>query len=180
MREILYRAISLCKGEHWLYGQPRHYARNPHTEKWTIYDPKTGIETDIVPETLGQYTGLKDKQGKKVFEGDIVSNPNSPTQNKYTIGQVIFSNAGWWRVTQSAWTTIDLAVAIQNGVIIIGNIHDNPEILKGGKDSPAYFSEQAIREAALDMLNTSWADTNYDKAIEFMIEQLKKTRQESR
>lgn len=37
----------------------------------------------------------------------------------------------------------------------------------------AYFSEQAIREAALDMLNTSWADSNFDKAIEFMIEQLK-------
>jgi hypothetical protein len=37
----------------------------------------------------------------------------------------------------------------------------------------AYFSEYAIREAALDMLNTSWADTNFEKAIDFMIEQLK-------
>ena len=41
------------------------------------------------------------------------------------------------------------------------------------KDCLPYFSEQAIREAALDMLNTSWADTNFEKAIDFMIEQLK-------
>jgi hypothetical protein len=40
------------------------------------------------------------------------------------------------------------------------------------KDCLPYFSEQAIREAALDMLNTSWADSNFDKAIEFMIDQL--------
>lgn len=37
----------------------------------------------------------------------------------------------------------------------------------------AYFSEQSIRDAALDMLNTSWADSNFDKAIEFMIDRLK-------
>ena len=37
----------------------------------------------------------------------------------------------------------------------------------------AYFSEQAVRDAALDMLNTSYADSNFDKAIDFMIEQLK-------
>ena len=37
----------------------------------------------------------------------------------------------------------------------------------------AYFSEEAVRDAALDMLNTSWADSNFDKAIEYMISQLK-------
>jgi hypothetical protein len=41
----------------------------------------------------------------------------------------------------------------------------------------AYFSEEAIREAALDMLNTSWADSNFDKAIEFLIKQLDKLSQ---
>ena len=75
MREVLYRAISMATGEHWIYGQPRHYAHNPHTEKWTMYDPATRIETDIDEETLGQYTGLTDKNGTKIFEGDILRYP---------------------------------------------------------------------------------------------------------
>jgi hypothetical protein len=41
----------------------------------------------------------------------------------------------------------------------------------------AYFSEESIRESALDMLNTSWADSNFDKAIEFLIKQLDKLSQ---
>ena len=42
------------------------------------------------------------------------------------------------------------------------------------KDCLPYFSEGAVRDAALDMLNTSWADSNFDKAIDYLIERLKK------
>lgn len=83
MREILYRAISMARGEHWVYGQPRHYAHNPHTEKWTMYDPQTGIETDIVEETLGEYTGEIDKNGNKIFEGDIINTGHNLSEVRF-------------------------------------------------------------------------------------------------
>lgn len=142
MREILYRAISMCRGEHWVYGQPRHYVRNPHTEKWTIYDPATGIETDIVEETLGQYTGLNDKNGNKIFEGDIIQTEFSKSIVKF--GEYQHTNA------QSGYRNGDLGFyayhidithrdCVRNDLLffneqceIIGNIHDNHELTKGG------------------------------------------------
>lgn len=137
MREILYRAISMCRGEHWVYGQPRHYARNPHTEKWTIYDPTTGIETDIVEETLGQYTGMIDKNGNKIFEDDILENHHlsedvARHKVKFEVGMgcyvailLIGPLAGFFFPFGQSW--------IENyDKVIVGNIHDNPDLLKGG------------------------------------------------
>lgn len=137
MREILYRAISMCRGEHWVYGQPRHYARNPHTEKWTIYDPITGIETDIVEETLGQYTGMIDKNGNKIFEDDILENHHlsedvARHKVKFEVGMgcyvailLIGPLAGFFFPFGQSW--------IENyDKVIVGNIHDNPDLLKGG------------------------------------------------
>lgn len=61
-------------------------------------------------------------------------------------------------------------IEIRKGIIVggqnvIAELHNTEDM--------TYFSEDAIREAALDMLNTSWADTNFDKAIDYLIERLK-------
>jgi hypothetical protein len=58
-----------------------------------------------------------------------------------------------------------------------GEPYDDWQKTRCESSDVAYFSEQAIREAALDMLNTSWADSNFDKAIEFLIKQLDKLSQ---
>ena len=84
---------------------------------------------EVIPETVGQYTGLTDKNGKKIFEGDIVTN------HKGDIGRVtwyeeycafmiysITENKVYW-LFDNDFSLIE----------IIGNIHDNPELLKGGE-----------------------------------------------
>lgn len=131
MREILYRAISLCQGEHWLYGQPRHYARNPHTEKWTIYDPKTGIETDIVPETLGEYSEISDKESNPIYEDDIVKVESLQPDSfgKECICIVIYEEGCFWlKRTDNPHVKQTLRMTeLENNIEIIGNIHDNPK-----------------------------------------------------
>jgi uncharacterized phage protein (TIGR01671 family) len=132
MREILYRAISMARGEHWLYGQPRHYARNPHTEKWTIYDPTTGIETDIDEDTLGQYTGRTDVDDDKIFEGDVLTATIFDYNGHDTMHTVIVE----WNEKYAQYMCVDVNdkdymwdlgwIILNDGEpLIVGNIFDS-------------------------------------------------------
>lgn len=125
----------MCRGEGWVYGQPRHYARNPHTEKWTIYDPTTGIETDIVEETLGQYTGLTDKNGTKIFEGDILK--VFYYGNSKIFGVVRFGETRFFIDDNFMGDSIKAKAPMfdmfsKYDFEVVGNIYDNTELLKGG------------------------------------------------
>lgn len=133
MREILYRAKSLCRGEGWVYGQPRHYARNPHTEKWTIYDPATGIETDIAEETIGLYAGMTDKNGNKIYEGDIATIMSRAvlTYGKTVNVKFIFENGGIYAYLLGKDYLIRYVsirdIQKEAEITVIGNIYDNKE-----------------------------------------------------
>ena len=132
----------MCKGERWMYGDLRHYARNPHTEKWTIHDPATGLETDIDEMTIGQYTGLHDINGKEIYEGDIVSMKRTPDGRRMSVMSrhlVTCSNVADWCFSSLAFEVcasysmcgFDEKYSIFNHrVEVIGNIHDNPELAK--------------------------------------------------
>lgn len=84
---------------------------------------------EVIPETVGQYTGLTDKNGKKIFEGDILSyieEIETRSRGKETlkgIYEVKFEYCGF--------SPLDCLAC--NHLEIIGNIHDNPELLKGGE-----------------------------------------------
>lgn len=95
-----------------------------HIIDWN--DENTAYAVD--PATVGQYTGLKDKNGREIYEEDIIK-----TDFSYAtwIGFVHF-NKGNFELVDSDKNGQYLTLSVLSDIEIIGNIHDNPELLKGG------------------------------------------------
>ncbi len=134
MREILFRGKRVDNGE-WVYGVPIKATLNCYEERTeiaTTIEYETDIEFStyvegetVIPETIGQYTGLKDKNGTKIFEGDIAKD------NYGNIYRIIFSDMGYFCAENYIfWEFITDLGEIE----VIGNIHDNPELWKGDKE----------------------------------------------
>ena len=91
---------------------------------------KNPFFVEVIPETVGQFTGLTDKNGKKIFEGDIVSFADCwDTQHK----GIVCWRSGSYDVdcSKSDKDIFRLFTAYACGAKIIGNIHDNPELMGG-------------------------------------------------
>ena len=117
MREILFRGKRVDNGE-WEFGS----FVSPNWITVTMGEEIYGSEI-VDPETVGQFTGLTDKNGKRIFEGDILSDGGDTYK-------VMFEE-GVFQIENSHYTT-GLYVAIRMDKIdeVIGNIHDNPELLE--------------------------------------------------
>lgn len=132
MREILFRGKRDDTGE-WIEGDLRQDKDlgTSYISGWDYYEEdwelqREPFECEVIPESVGQYTGLTDKNGTKIFEGDIV---NILTENN-EIGIVKYDEGGF--EVEADGFVIDFKQNI-NGtdVAVIGNIYDNPELLKG-------------------------------------------------
>lgn len=120
MREILFRGKQDSNSK-WVYG-------DYHTDSCYIYDCKDSIAYKVIAETVGQFTGLCDKNGKKIFEGDIVEAVGS------TLTAVVqyFPEEGAFMLYCKERHFVDYLGTIERSKIeIIGNVFDNPELLKG-------------------------------------------------
>ena len=99
------------------------------------YDPPCdGFWFRVDPETVGQFTGLTDKNGKKIFEGDILKESDVIYNGEIQINGHIFTVAmrkGCWCVLSTCYfDEWDFLCSNANRCEVIGNIHDNPELLE--------------------------------------------------
>ena len=130
-REILFRGKpkeNSSYEQEWVYGVPVPVEHNTY--------PTGRIDlvksVKIKPETLGEYTGLKDRNGNRIFEGDILSGhlddlfPENETRLT-----VVWHETGWFGWNHGCHAFDDFENQFSRQFEIIGNIHDNPELIKG-------------------------------------------------
>ncbi len=132
MREILFRGKRVDNGE-WVVSDS-FYQCNGIIKLWD--EPNRDGYVEVIPKTVGQYTGLKDKIGKKIFEGDIVLfEDESPLNYEYhdctemRCGEIKFDDGQFYITNRIAVYMEDLIYSDTMDCKVIGNIHDNPELL---------------------------------------------------
>ena len=124
MHEILFRGKRTDNGQ-WTYGFYR-YKEELKKSFITIEiinenSASYFFDYEVIPETVGQFTGLLDKNGKKIFEGDIAKTEDG------IIDYVVYADGCfcWARAMMCGEFTYGVS-----GYEVIGNIHDNPELLE--------------------------------------------------
>lgn len=133
MREILFRGKR--KNGQWEYGNYciAEKIDKSGVEYFIIDIDAEGSQHYVIPETVGQYTGLSDKNGKKIFEGDIVKHYNHCRIKEYNedIGRVFYyAETCRFLRTSKLFPNDCPEMCSGNEYEVIGNIHDNPELLE--------------------------------------------------
>jgi hypothetical protein len=136
MREILFRGKRKDNGK-WVYGfycvfAGRSFILNPP-------DPGKSI-LEVIPETVGQFTGVLARNRKKVFEHDIAEWGGGHGYPPWKPKQVVWGNTLDEALSTCCGFMLDgtqmfLSTNDSKSIKLIGNIFDNPELLKGGKSA---------------------------------------------
>ena len=141
MREILFRGKRIDNGE-WVYGDIIHRRYYKNTDVVVIRTEDSGFDNysdyEVDPDTVGQYTGLTDKNGRKIFEGDILKivhkyqSPFDDDTKEYTdvTTDVVFFDDEGLCFSYGESPFLCVADNVTAEYEVIGNIHDNPELLE--------------------------------------------------
>lgn len=134
MRAIKFRGKDVKTGE-WVYGDLHTLCDKPHIHTEPTTYPFAGKRSFIDPDTIGQFTGLHDKNGKEVYEGDILKMSNCNFR-----GVVQWHNDGYFYINEYYPSVkVDdfspIGRMLRYDMVVIDNIHDNPALIeKGGQD----------------------------------------------
>lgn len=126
MRQIKFRGKDIETGV-WVYGSlvlpigdtPRIYVQDVKTEGAVSF-----FAYEVEESTVGQSTGLLDKNGNEIYEGDVVTFDN----HLQGVSQVVYDYSGFDVISKNYGTA--LRPMMNNHIRVIGNIHDNKELIK--------------------------------------------------
>lgn len=146
MRTIKFRGKN-SRSNQWETGNLVVY-ENGETRIMYAYRPYATVTSTVIPETVGQFTGLTDKNGKKIYEGDIIHVKGNTFDKDF--GVVTYHKNGYFYIDDSFgefprdcvkpigdfFNRISRDDFFQGmNFYVIGNIHDNPELKKGGPNA---------------------------------------------
>lgn len=134
MREIKFRGKSKLTGK-WVYGNYDFYIFIKTNLLENIIENKNELPIPIDIKTLGEYTGLKDQNGKEIYEGDVVAMQfQRACKRKKAVIKYIDKYAGFVLTeTLKEKENTSLGDYQMENVEVIGNIYDNPELLEEGE-----------------------------------------------
>ena len=135
MREILFRGKQIDNGE-WIYGDVIQFPMHGIVRiiEQNSDDGGSYGDSEIDCDTLGQYTGLTDKNGRKIFEGDVLKGKFSNYVIRFDEEERAFVY-GSSRKGGYIHSLAKYLIGDYKNLRVIGNIHDNPELITCGANS---------------------------------------------
>ena len=144
MREIKFRGNRVNGGE-WVKSMTISYGTIKRKMSKIFFEINPGKWVGIIPNTIGQFTGLKDKSGKEIYEGDLIKAPSGRIyavifstwkhEEKREFPKVIdmYEHTGWC-ISLDGVNPCELLDSEVCQGSIMGSVYDNPELLKGGSN----------------------------------------------